>query len=61
MPQEYMQYFQLEYIIVIMAGIILYLLYYVYSKDAQYNKNIHSIASVVEDLNRELFYLKKKH
>lgn len=59
MPQEYMQYFQLEYIIVIMAAIILYLLYYVYSKDAQYNKNIHSIASVVEDLNRDIYYLKK--
>ncbi|MBN2782332.1 MAG: hypothetical protein JXQ66_03730 [Campylobacterales bacterium] len=50
----------LEYIIVVMAAIILYLLYYVYSKDISYNKNIHSVASVVEDLNRELFYLKKK-
>lgn len=50
----------LEYIIVAMAAIILYLLYYVYSKDISYNKNIHSVASVVEDLNRELFYLKKK-
>jgi uncharacterized protein YoxC len=42
-----------------MAAIILYLLYYVYSKDAQYNKNIRSIASVVEELNRDIFYLKK--
>ena len=59
MPQQYMQYFQLEYIIVVMAGIILYLLYYVYSKDAQYSRNMHSIASVIEELNREVFYLKK--
>ncbi len=51
--------FQIEYIVVLMAGVILYLLYYVYTKDADYNKNIHSIASVVEDLNREIFYLKK--
>ena len=51
--------FNIEYIIVAMAGIILYLLYYVYSKDAQYTKNIRSVASVVEDLNRELYYLKK--
>jgi DNA-binding transcriptional regulator GbsR (MarR family) len=49
-----------EYVVVIMAGVILYLLYYVFTKDAHYSKNIHSVASVVEDLNRELFYLKKK-
>lgn len=49
----------IEYIVLAMAGIILYLLYFVYAKDAQYSKNIRSVASVVEDLNRELFYLKK--
>ncbi|MBA1438425.1 MAG: hypothetical protein FAF05_05505 [Epsilonproteobacteria bacterium] len=43
-----------------MALIILYLLYYVYTKDTTYSKNIRSVASVVEDLNRELFYLKRK-
>ncbi|MDF1882334.1 hypothetical protein JHD49_00090 [Sulfurimonas sp. SAG-AH-194-C21] len=42
-----------------MAGIILYLLYYVYAKDASYTRNIRSVASVVEEMNRELFYLKK--
>jgi len=52
--------FGLEYIVVLMAGIILYLLYYVFNKDSQYSKNIRSVASVVEELNRELFYLKKK-
>ena len=56
---EVEQYFQLEYIIVAMAGIILYLIYYVYTKDALYNKNIHSVATVVEELNREIYYLKK--
>jgi len=53
------QHFSIEYIVVAMAGIILYLLYYVYSKDADYSKNIRSVASVVEELNRELYYLKK--
>jgi len=53
------QQFNIEYIVVAMAGIILYLLYYVYSKDAHYSKNIRSVATVVEELNRELFYLKK--
>ena len=52
--------FQIEYIIVAMAGVILYLLYYVYMKDATYNKNIRAVASVVEDLNKEIYYLKKK-
>ncbi len=52
--------FSIEYVVVIMAGVILYLLYYVYSKDSDYSRHIHSVASVVEDLNRELFYLKKQ-
>jgi len=51
---------KLEYLLVLMAAVILYLLYYVLSKDAQYTKNIRSVASVVEELNRELFYLKQK-
>lgn len=50
----------IEYIVIIMAGVILYLLYYIFTKDADYTKNIRSVASVVEELNRELFYLKKK-
>lgn len=55
----YANLFQLEYIVVAMAGIILYLIYYVYTKDSQYNRNIHSVATVVEELNREIYYLKK--
>ncbi|QOP46680.1 hypothetical protein FM071_01640 [Sulfurimonas paralvinellae] len=43
-----------------MAAVILYLLYYVYTKDSDYSRNIRSVASVVEDLNRELFYLKRQ-
>jgi len=52
-------YLNLEYIVVGMAAVILYLLYYVYSKDQDFSKNIHSVASVVEELNREIYYLKK--
>ena len=52
--------FEIEYVVIVMAGIILYLLYYVFSKDADYTKNIHSVASVVEDLNQELYYVKKR-
>ncbi|MDK9693307.1 MAG: hypothetical protein OEL19_03530 [Sulfurimonas sp.] len=50
----------IEYLVVVMAAMILYLLYYVFTKDAQYNKNIRAVATVAEELNREMFYLKKK-
>jgi uncharacterized protein YoxC len=52
--------FALEYIVLVMAAVILYLLYYVFTKDSDYNKNIRSVATVVEDLNRELYYVKKR-
>ena len=52
--------FNIEYVVLAMAGVILYLLYYVYSKDSDYSRNIRSVASVVEDLNREIFYLKRE-
>ncbi len=57
MMQDYMI---VDYLLVAMALVILYLLYYVFTKDAEYTKNIRSVASVVEDLNKELFYMKKK-
>ena len=50
----------LEYVLVAMTGLILYLLYYVFTKDAEYSRNIRSVATVVEELNRELFYMKNK-
>ena len=50
----------LEYILVAMTGLILYLLYYVFTKDAEYSRNIRSVATVVEELNKELFYMKNK-
>ncbi len=54
------EFFTIEYIIAAMAVLILYLIYYLYTKDSQYTKNIHSVASVVEELNREIYYLKQK-
>ena len=50
----------IEYLVVVMAAMILYLIYYVFTKDSQYQKNIRSVATVAEELNREIFYLKKK-
>lgn len=53
-------YISVEYLVVAMAAMILYLIYYVFTKDSEYNKNIRSVATVAEELNREIFYLKKK-
>ncbi len=50
----------IDYLIVAMAIAILYLLYYVFTKDAEYSKNIRSVASVVEELNKELYYMKNR-
>jgi DNA anti-recombination protein RmuC len=52
--------FHIEYVVVAMLILILYLLYYVFSKDAQYSKHIRSVATVVEELHREIYYLKKQ-
>ncbi len=52
--------YKMELIIALLAMVVLYLVYYVYEKDAQYSKNIRSIASVVEELNRDIFYLRNK-
>ncbi|HIP54840.1 MAG TPA: hypothetical protein EYH11_05155 [Sulfurimonas autotrophica] len=52
--------FDVSYLVILLGAIILYLLYYVFTKDAEYSRNIRSVASVVEDLNRELYYLQKK-
>ncbi len=50
----------IEYLVVAMAAMILYLIYYVFTRDSLYNKNIRSVATVAEELNREIYYLKKK-
>lgn len=52
--------YKYEIIIAILSLIILYLIYYVFQKDTLYSKNIRSIATVVEELNREIFYLKNQ-
>lgn len=49
----------LEYIVIALAALNLYLLYFVFTKDTQSTKNIRSVASVVEELNRDIYYLKK--
>ncbi|MFA5233034.1 MAG: hypothetical protein WC390_01450 [Sulfurimonas sp.] len=55
-----LEFINVEYLVVAMAAMILYLIYYVFTKDSEYNKNIRAVATVAEELNREIFYLKKK-
>jgi uncharacterized protein YoxC len=40
--------------------VLAYLVYHVFNKEAKSEKNIRSIAGVVEELNREIYYLKKE-
>lgn len=54
------EFINIEYLVIALGAIIAYLLYYVFMKDAEYSKNIRSVATVAEELNREIFYLKKK-
>ena len=54
------EFISIEYLVVAMAAMILYLIYYVFTKDSEYSKNIRYVASVSEELNREIFYLKKQ-
>ncbi len=53
-------FFIIEYVLIAMVAIIIYLIYYLTTKDSLYTKNIRSVATVVEELNREIFYLKQK-
>ena len=57
---EIISLYRLEIIIGFLSIIILYLLYYMYEKDTRDSKQIRSIASVVEELNRDIFYLRNK-
>ncbi|MDD5399742.1 MAG: hypothetical protein PHQ93_00955 [Sulfurimonas sp.] len=54
------EHINIEYLVVAMGAMILYLIYYVFTKDSEYNKNIRAVATVAEELNKEIFYLKKK-
>ncbi|DAB30760.1 MAG TPA: hypothetical protein CFH84_02335 [Sulfurimonas sp. UBA12504] len=50
----------LVYIVLVLVAAFGYMVYHVLSKDAQHERNIRSVATVVEELNREIFYLKKE-
>ncbi len=50
----------IEYILIAIGVVILYIIYYIFSKDAQLTRNIRAIASAVEDANRQIYMIEKK-
>ncbi len=49
-----------EFLLIGMALILLFLIYYIYSKDVQNTTQIRRVAMAVEELNKELYVLDKK-
>ncbi len=50
----------IEYILIGVAVVLLYLIYFIISKDTQQNRRIRSIATAVEELHRQLYATEKK-
>ncbi len=49
-----------EYFILAIGGIVLLLIYYIVSRDAQQTKQIRVIATAIEKINNQLFNLEKE-
>ena len=48
-----------EYLVLAIGGIVLLLIYYIVSRDAQQTKQIRAIATAIEKINNQLFSLEK--
>ena len=49
-----------EYLLIALGVLLLYVIYYVLSRDARYTKQIRAIAGAVEESNRRLYRLEKE-
>ncbi len=49
-----------EYLIIGVGMMVLLLVYYIFSRDSQQNRQMHAIASAVETLNHQLFKLEQR-
>jgi uncharacterized protein YoxC len=49
-----------EYMLIAIGIAIIYIIYYVFSKDVQLTNNIRAVASAVEDSNRQIYMIEKK-
>ena len=50
----------IEIILAAIGVVLVYLIYYVFTKDSQQSRQIRAMAHAVEDLNRQLFEMHKK-
>lgn len=50
----------IDYLLIGLGLLMLFLVYYIYSKDAQQTRQIRAIASAVEELHRHLYATEKK-
>lgn len=50
----------LEYMLIAIGVAIIYIIYYIFSKDIETNKNLRAIASAVEDANKQIYMVEKK-
>lgn len=50
----------IEYILIGIAVVLLYLIYFIISKDAQQSRKIRAIATAVEELHRQLYSTEQK-
>ncbi|SFV75484.1 Putative periplasmic protein [hydrothermal vent metagenome] len=55
----YLQQYGLEIIIIFLAALVLYILYFVYTRDNYYNKDMKFLIKTIEEIQKEIFYLKK--
>ncbi len=49
-----------EIIFIAIGAVLLYILYYIFTKDAELTRHIRSIATAVEDVNRQIYVLERK-
>jgi hypothetical protein len=49
-----------EYLLIVFGVAIVYIIYYIFSKDSQLTSNIRAVASAVEDANRQIYMVEKK-
>lgn len=57
---NFSHFLSIEYLVVVIGAAVLYLLYFVFIKDTAYSKNLRTLANIIEEQNREIFYLKKR-
>jgi hypothetical protein len=50
----------IEIIFIAIGAVLLYILYYIFTKDAEIRRHIRSIAMAVEDVNRQIYLLERK-